>query len=103
MFQMPFINQLIVTFPTAGTVWKVGQRANVSFEPGQNEEMVSVFFNNDRESFLGGGSVANGGTFQFTVPQKAVSLTGGFSELIAVHRINGYLQSVDNVKVRVIN
>lgn len=64
--------------------------------------MVNFFFNNDREDFLGGGYIENGGIFHFIVPQKAVSSKGGSSELIAVHRINGHLQSVDNVKVRVV-
>ena len=64
---------------------------------------MSLFFNNDRSTSLGGGPIANGGTFQFTVPQNAVSATGGSSELVAVHRLNGHLQNVDNVNVRVVH
>ncbi|KAL9549262.1 hypothetical protein MBANPS3_005301 [Mucor bainieri] len=92
-----------ITYPTAGTTWKVGQSAKVSFKAGQSGETVSLFFNNDRSTSLGGGSIANGGTFQFTVPQNALSAAGGSSELVAVHRLNGHLQNVDNVNVRVIH
>ncbi|EPB83310.1 hypothetical protein HMPREF1544_09956 [Mucor circinelloides 1006PhL] len=92
-----------IIYPIAGTIWKVGQSASVSFKAGQSGETVSLFFNNDRSTSLGGGSIANGGTFQFTVPQKALSTEGGSSELVAVHRLNGHLQNVDNVSVQVVH
>ncbi|KAL0141456.1 hypothetical protein V8B55DRAFT_1411049 [Mucor lusitanicus] len=85
-------------------IWKVGQSAKVSFKAGQSGETVSLFFNNDRSTSLGGGSIANGdATFQFTVPQNALSAAGGSSELVAVHRLNGHLQNVDNVNVQVVH
>ncbi|KAK4518612.1 uncharacterized protein ATC70_008831 [Mucor velutinosus] len=92
-----------MTYPTAGTTWRVGQAVKASFKAGQSGETVNLFFNNDRSTSLGGGPITNGGTFQFIVPENALSTTGGYSELIAVHRLNRHLLDVDNVKVQVVH
>jgi hypothetical protein len=64
-------------------------------------ETVNIFFDHDRSTIIGGGPIARGGTFQFTVSPKSVNPAGGFAQLIAVHRIDRHLQSVDTVNVQV--
>ncbi|CAO3650832.1 unnamed protein product [Mucor hiemalis] len=88
--------------PTAGTKWKIGQSVTVSFKPGQTGETVSLFFQQDRSTSLGGGPISHGGSFTFTVPASAINPAGGTSELVAVHRVDRHLQSVDSVQVEII-
>lgn len=65
-------------------------------------ETVSMFFQQDRSRNLGGGPISRGGSFTFTVPASAVNPAGGPSELVAVHRVDRHLQSVDNVPIQII-
>lgn len=89
--------------PTAGTTWKVGQKADVKFRKGSPGETVNIFFNDDRSESLGGGPIDSGDTtFQITVPLRALSPPYGTSSLLGVHRINQNLSFVDNVPIHVI-
>ncbi|KAI7907970.1 uncharacterized protein BX663DRAFT_464446 [Cokeromyces recurvatus] len=95
-----------IIYPTTGITWEVGQSVNMILDSGQAGETVSIFFNNDRDTILAGGPIDKGNvnshSFQFTVPLKALSSAGGLTELLVVHRISGYLSSVDTVLVKII-
>ncbi|KAI8991940.1 hypothetical protein BDF20DRAFT_847335 [Mycotypha africana] len=91
-----------MTYPYDGITWKVGERVKVAFSPGQPNETVSVFFDNDRSQLLAAGSVTNGAIFNFQVPHGAMT-KGGVSVLVAVHRVNRYLASVDTITIHVVS
>ncbi|KAG1455497.1 hypothetical protein G6F56_007053 [Rhizopus delemar] len=89
-----------ILYPTPGTIWKVGEIVSVVFlGEVQVNETVSLYFNNDRTTSLGGGPLSKDGTiFQFSVPSSAKGLT----DLVAVHRVNFYLYSVDSIPVQIV-
>ncbi|KAI9255312.1 hypothetical protein BY458DRAFT_520422 [Sporodiniella umbellata] len=86
--------------PTPGTVFKVGHTALAMFsENVQTNETVTLYFNNDRSTPLGGGPLSStGSSFSFTISPSAIGMT----DLVAVHRVNMYLSSVDSVPVQVV-
>ncbi|KAI9342148.1 hypothetical protein BD770DRAFT_398774 [Pilaira anomala] len=91
-----------ITQPLEGDTWTVGQTITFSIAPGRQSETVNIFVDHDRSIVLGGGSIENGLTIQFTVPANSVNPNGGPTTVIAVHRVNFYLDSVESVDVNVV-
>lgn len=65
------------------------------------QETVDIFFANDRTDTLGSGPMTQH-VFPFVVPAGAISPDDGTSLLLAVRRVNFYLNTVDAVNVRVV-
>ncbi|KAI7904615.1 uncharacterized protein BX663DRAFT_502977 [Cokeromyces recurvatus] len=95
-------NQGEIVYPLPNTTWHVGELVNVTFETKQPQQVVSIFFFGDNH-ILAGGPLSKT-VFPFTVPSEAVSgaAQNETSLLLAVRRLNSYLQTVDSVVVRVL-
>ncbi|KAI7896902.1 uncharacterized protein EV154DRAFT_585127 [Mucor mucedo] len=90
-----------LTYPTDGTVWKVGEPVSVTFAPGQPAETVNMYFSHDRSIVIGSGPISEGGSFEFIVPPNAVNPAGGPAELVVIHRVDLHLYSVDTIAIQI--
>ncbi|KAI9468972.1 MAG: hypothetical protein EXX96DRAFT_589969 [Benjaminiella poitrasii] len=89
-----------IEYPLPNTTWHVGDLVNVTFKTNNPQQTVSIFFFQTSEIVAGGPLDKT--TFPFVVPSDAVSSANGTTLLIAVRRMNRYLQTVDSVVVEVL-
>ncbi|KAH8555728.1 hypothetical protein BGW37DRAFT_478324 [Umbelopsis sp. PMI_123] len=105
-FVLPMLTLLLLVAadiikPTPHEVWPVGSYQVVEISGDfHDNDTVAIFFNNDRDALLSGGP-AERRYFHVNVPPHAVSPSGGYSELVIVHRHNYYLENVETVWVKV--
>ncbi|KAG1051130.1 hypothetical protein G6F43_006647 [Rhizopus delemar] len=91
-----------IIYPQDNVTWHVGENVNVTFrEANYNaNETVSIFIFGQTD-ILAGGPISQL-VFPFTVPKSAYTGPNTTALLLAVRRINLYLQSVDAVVLHVV-